>query len=64
MHMFGVAGETRAHDYFEVISFSIIAKIYNILRYVIPRIILHHMCNLHIKESEISQKLKDNLLLF
>ena len=33
----------------------IIAKIYNILRYVIPRI-LRHMCNLHIKETEISQK--------
>ena len=36
--MFGVAGETRAHDYFEVI-----AKIYNILRYVIARI-LRLMC--------------------
>ena len=33
----------------------IIAKIYNILRYVIPHI-LRHMCNLHIKETEISQK--------
>ena len=33
----------------------IIAKICNILRYVIPRI-LRHMCNLHIKETEISQK--------
>ena len=33
----------------------IIAKIYNILRYVIARI-LRHMCNLHIKETEISQK--------
>ena len=52
MHMFGVVGETHAHDYFEVILFSIIAKIYNILRYVIPQ----HMCNLHIKENEISQK--------
>ena len=30
-------------------------KIYNILRYVIPRI-LRHVCNLHIKETEISQK--------
>ena len=49
MYMFGVVGETHAHDYFEVISF------YNILRYVIPRI-LRHMCNLHIKETEISQK--------
>ena len=44
--------EKHAHDYFEVILFSIIAKIYNILRYVIPQ----HMCNLHIKETEISQK--------
>ena len=33
----------------------IIAKIYNILRYVIARI-LRHMCNLHINETEISQK--------
>ena len=49
MYIFGVVGETHAHDYFEVISF------YNILRYVIPRI-LRHMCNLHIKETEISQK--------
>ena len=42
--MFGVVGETRAHDYFEVISF------YN------SKDILRHMCNLHIKETEISQK--------
>ena len=33
----------------------IMAKIYNILRYVIARI-LRHMCNLHMKETEISQK--------
>ena len=33
----------------------IIAKIYNILRYEIARI-LRHMCRLHIKETEISQK--------
>ena len=33
----------------------IIAKIYNILQYVFP-LILRHMCNLHIKETEISQK--------
>ena len=33
----------------------IIAKIYNILRWVIPYK-LRHMCNLHIKETEISQK--------
>ena len=31
----------------------IIAKIYNILRYVIASL---HMCNLHIKETEISEK--------
>ena len=54
MYMFGVVGETHAHDYFEVISF-IIAKIYNILRYVIDNK-LRHMCNLNIKETEISQK--------
>ena len=52
MYMFGVVGETHAHDNFEVISFY---KIYNILRYVIVRI-LRPMCNLHIKETEISQK--------
>ena len=40
------------HVHFEVISE---AKIYNILRYVIARI-LRHMCYLHIKETEISQK--------
>ena len=33
----------------------IIAKIYDILRYVIPRI-LRHMYKLHIKETEISHK--------
>ena len=47
MYMFRVVGETH----------FVIAKIYNIFRYVIafPRI-LRHMCNLHIKETEISQK--------
>ena len=54
MYMFGVMGETRAHDYFEVISFYN-SKDYNILRYVIPHD-LRHMCNLHIKETEISRK--------
>ena len=70
MYMFGVVGETRAHDYFEVISFYNNKDIYNILRYVIA-CILRHMCNLHIKETEISQKtkqgnqkLKDNLLCY
>ena len=45
------------HVYFEVILFynSKDIYIYNILRHVIPRI-LRHMCNLHIKETEISQK--------
>ena len=33
----------------------ITAKTYNILQYVIPHI-LRHMCNLHIKGTEISQK--------
>ena len=33
----------------------IIAKIYDILRYILTRI-LRNMCNLHIKETEISQK--------
>ena len=53
--MFGVVGESNAHDYFEVISFYNSKDIYNILRYVIPYI-LRHMRNLHIKETEISQK--------
>ena len=44
--------EKHAHDYFEVISFYN-SKIYNILQYVISWL---HMCNLHIKETEISQK--------
>ena len=47
MYMFGVVGGTHFH--------FITAKIYNILRYVIARI-LRHMCNLHINETEISQK--------
>ena len=49
MHMFGVVGETHAHHYFELISF------YN------SKDITLYMCNLHIKETEISQKLsKEN----
>ena len=51
MYMFGVVGETHARDYFEVVSFY---NSNNILQYVISRI-LRHMCNLHIKETEISQ---------
>ena len=53
------------HVHFKVISFY-----NNNLRYVIARI-LRHMCNLHVKETEISQKrskgikkLKDNLLCY
>ena len=47
------------HVHFEVISFyNSIIKIYNILRYVIPRI-LRHMCNLHIKETERSKRIKN-----
>ena len=55
MYTFGVVGETYAHDYFEVISFYNSKDIYNILQYVIDHI-LRHMCNLHIKETEISLK--------
>ena len=56
LYMFGVVGETHAYDYFEVILFYNSKDIiYNILRYVIP-LILRHMCNLHGKETEISQK--------
>ena len=52
MYMFGVVGETH----FEVISFYNSKDIlYNILRYVIARI-LRHMCNLHIRETEVCQK--------
>ena len=56
------------HVHFEVISFYN-SIMYNILRYVIARI-LRHMCNLHIKETQISktkqgnQTLKDNLLCY
>ena len=58
MYTFGVVGETHARDYFKVISFYNSTKIYNILRYVIPLILRHIYvtCNLHIKETEISQK--------
>ena len=54
IYMFGVVRETRAHDYLEVICF-ITEKIYNILGYVITHV-LRHLCNLHIKETEICQK--------
>ena len=55
MYVFGVVGETHAHDYIEVISF------YN-SKYIKHSPIRHrvimslHMCNLHIKETEISRK--------
>ena len=55
MYTFGVVGETYAHDYFEVISFYNSKDIYNILQYVIDHK-LRHICNLHIKETEISLK--------
>ena len=54
VYMFCVVGETHAHDYFEVISFYQ-AKIYSILRYVIPHV-LRHMCDLHIKKTKIFKK--------
>ena len=54
MYMFGTLGETHAQDHFEVISFYN-GKLYNILRHIIAHK-LSHMCNLHIKETEISQK--------
>ena len=50
MYMFGVVGEAHAHDYFEVTSFYNIAKIYNILRYVIAHVLRNVVC--------ISKKLK------
>ena len=53
--MFGFVGETHAHDYFEVISFYNTAKIYNILRCHSPYTTCN-LHNLHIKETEISQK--------
>ena len=43
MYMFGVVGETH------------VMITYNILRYIIASI-LRHMCNLYVKETEISQK--------
>ena len=43
MYMFGVVGETH------------VMITYNILRYIIASI-LRHMCNLHLKETEISRK--------
>ena len=49
------------HVHFEVISFY--NSIYNILRYVIDHK-LRHMCNLHIKETEISQKRSKGIKLF
>ena len=54
--MFGVVGETHAHDYFEVISFYNSKYIYITFSDMSLLIYLRHMCNLHIKETEISQK--------
>ena len=54
MYMFGVAGETHAHDYFEVISFY--NSIYNIQHSPILSLLVYYMCNLHTKENEISRK--------
>ena len=52
-----VVAETHAHDYFEVISFyNSKDTVYNILRYVIPHKLRHMCTDLHIKETEISQK--------
>ena len=63
MYMFGVVGETHAHDYFEVVSFYKSKDIqYNILRYIIPRI-LRHMCNIS-KTKQGNQKRNDNLLCY
>ena len=61
MYMFGVVGETHAHDYFKVISFMK-AKIYNIIRYVIDH---KQKRNWNIsKTKQGNQKRKDNLLCY
>ena len=53
MRMFGVVGEKHAHDYFEVISFYN-SKDITFSDMLFP--VYYVMCNLHIKETEISQK--------
>ena len=61
MYMFGVLGETHAHDYFEVISFynsedkkhsPICHSLYTIKETTYQR----NTKEIHIKETEISQK--------
>ena len=62
IYMFGVVGETRAHNYFEMISFYNSRYIHIYSRYitfsdVIARILRHMYCNLYIKKKKkISQK--------
>ena len=55
MYMFGVVGETHAHGYFEVISFYNSKDIITFSDMPFPMYYVI-MCNLHIKETEISQK--------
>ena len=66
MYMFGIMGETHAHDYFEVISFCN-RKDITFSDMSFPMYYIRHMYSLHIKETEICQKrskgnkkLKDN----
>ena len=56
IYMFGIVGETRAHDSFELIWSDNIAKVYNLLRYKSLCTCDLKMFNFHIKQTEISQK--------
>ena len=55
MYMFGVVGETHAHVYFEVISFYNSKDSY-ITFSDMSLLVYYVMCNLHMKETKISQK--------
>ena len=70
MYIFFVSWEKHTHMITSKWFRFIIVKIYNILCYVIARL-LRHMCNLHnqrnwniSKTKQGNQKLKDNLLCY
>ena len=52
IYMFGIVGETRAHDSFELIWSDNIAKVYNLLRYKSLCTCDLKMFNFHIKQTE------------
>ena len=68
MYMFGVVGETHAHDYFEEISFynskDIIFSDMSLLVYYVICVICISKKLKYLKNEQRNQKLKDNLLCY